>query len=346
MPQPGPRAACRQRHACRRVRPSSQVVALPGSRGCCRAPPGVAGTLTDGAERAPATVTEFGERPPKVAQSSAGGIAPGQSNLKIEAGQDAASAGALAKPVEVRAQVADRRRRFCSITPVRVPDSRRAPALARVLRTAIDIDLPTSPRRSLSFAAWHAWDTARLFPSASLLQSAWATMDGNGYRPVCESATGRPVSTAWPGGRDLPRDLDREAAGGEELGTQFNGGRVELVRMVVVGPAQIRPGSGGSAHQPGVVEVHPQAQQLRVRAATFHARLAELPVLPERLLNGLPPEDRSRPWSPGRAGRVSAGHEAFRHREKFGRFHSATRDRAPARSHGWLLRSTRPDARP
>ena len=35
------------------------------------------------------------------------------------------------------------------------------------LRTVIDIDLPTSPRRSLSFAAWHAWDAARLFPSVS-----------------------------------------------------------------------------------------------------------------------------------------------------------------------------------
>ena len=37
-----------------------------------------------------------------------------------------------------------------------------------LLRTVIDINLPTSPRRSLSFAAWHAWDAARLFPSVSL----------------------------------------------------------------------------------------------------------------------------------------------------------------------------------
>ena len=37
-----------------------------------------------------------------------------------------------------------------------------------ILRTVIDIDLPTSRRRSLSFAAWHAWDAARLFPSVSL----------------------------------------------------------------------------------------------------------------------------------------------------------------------------------
>ena len=28
------------------------------------------------------------------------------------------------------------------------------------LWTVIDIDLPTSRRRSLSFAAWHAWDAA------------------------------------------------------------------------------------------------------------------------------------------------------------------------------------------
>ena len=41
-------------------------------------------------------------------------------------------------------------------------------ALRHVLRTVIDIDLPTSRRRSLSFAAWHAWDAARLFPSVSL----------------------------------------------------------------------------------------------------------------------------------------------------------------------------------
>ena len=39
--------------------------------------------------------------------------------------------------------------------------------LRYTLRTVIDIDLPTSPRRSLSFAAWHAWDAARLFPSVS-----------------------------------------------------------------------------------------------------------------------------------------------------------------------------------
>ena len=39
--------------------------------------------------------------------------------------------------------------------------------LAGQLRTVIDIDLPTSRRRSLSFAAWHAWDAARLFPSVS-----------------------------------------------------------------------------------------------------------------------------------------------------------------------------------
>ncbi len=31
------------------------------------------------------------------------------------------------------------------------------------LRTVIDIDLPTSRRRSLSFAAWHAWDAARCY---------------------------------------------------------------------------------------------------------------------------------------------------------------------------------------
>ena len=32
---------------------------------------------------------------------------------------------------------------------------------ARELRSVIDINLPTSARRSPSFAAWHAWDTAR-----------------------------------------------------------------------------------------------------------------------------------------------------------------------------------------
>ena len=31
----------------------------------------------------------------------------------------------------------------------------------RALRSVIDINLPTSARRSPSFAAWHAWDTAR-----------------------------------------------------------------------------------------------------------------------------------------------------------------------------------------
>ena len=40
--------------------------------------------------------------------------------------------------------------------------------LRHALRTVIDIDLPPSPRHSLSFAAWHAWDAARLFPSVSL----------------------------------------------------------------------------------------------------------------------------------------------------------------------------------
>ena len=36
----------------------------------------------------------------------------------------------------------------------------RADGIGARLRTVIDIDLPTPPRRSLSFAAWHAWDAA------------------------------------------------------------------------------------------------------------------------------------------------------------------------------------------
>ena len=53
-----------------------------------------------------------------------------------------------------------------------------------ILRTVIDIDLPTSRRRSLSFAAWHAWDAARLFPSLSLvntLAAATAAIRDGGF---------------------------------------------------------------------------------------------------------------------------------------------------------------------
>ena len=74
----------------------------------------------------------------------------------------------------------------------------------------IDMDLPTSRRRSLSFAAWHAWDAARLFPSVSFtLDSSHAPRTGtrqpwspsarqavrDEYRGLC----------ARPAGRDLCR---------------------------------------------------------------------------------------------------------------------------------------------
>ena len=53
----------------------------------------------------------------------------------------------------------------------RAEPQRTRPLLRRyTVRTVIDIDLPTSRRRSLSFAAWHAWDAARLFPSVSLTE--------------------------------------------------------------------------------------------------------------------------------------------------------------------------------
>ena len=45
------------------------------------------------------------------------------------------------------------------------------------LRTVIDIDLPTSRRRSLSFAAWHAWGAARLFPSVSLAGASFVSAE-------------------------------------------------------------------------------------------------------------------------------------------------------------------------
>ncbi len=77
------------------------------------------------------------------------------------------------------------------------------------LRTVIDIDLPTSRRRSLSFAAWHAWDAARLFPSVSLRRhppdepSPWPSSASSraGRLPGCGRARGKAGSRSSRRGR-------------------------------------------------------------------------------------------------------------------------------------------------
>ena len=76
---------------------------------------------------------------------------------------------------------------------------------------------------------------------------------------------------------------------------EFICGWAEFVGVMVAGATEIRPSGRNGSDECPVSDVVAQAKQLRVGAAPFESRNAEMPETPQGSLNHQPAEDRSRP---------------------------------------------------